>query len=72
MKAKKQGYGLETQTFRGASGRQYMVFKARNGGFHVFAEVEAKNAASDCGAKSGHTRERWKSLWRSNEAPVLS
>ena len=66
LKPKKAGYGLEVRTFEGDSGRSYMVFRTPNGSFHVFAEIEAKQAARDCGVRSGNTRQRWEQLWRSD------
>jgi hypothetical protein len=65
VKAKRSGYGLEMQTFKGASGRSYIVFKTREGGFHTFVETEAKDAARDCGGEQqGNTRQQWQSLWK--------
>ena len=60
---KKKGLGLEMRTFKGATGT-YLVFRAQNGSFHVFLEVEAKEAAVDCGATSGATtRQMWQEIW---------
>jgi hypothetical protein len=37
---------------------------AGDGKFHVFSEVEAKEAAIDCGFKGRqHTNTMWKTLW---------
>jgi len=64
VKAKKRGFGLEIRTFEDNSGCTYLVFRTRSGAFHVFQEVDAKNAAKDCGAKAdGSTRQRWQRLW---------
>jgi predicted RNase H-like nuclease len=55
---------LETRTFSGASGITYLVFRTAGGSFHVFTEVEAKEAARDCGARvEANTREMWKQVW---------
>ncbi len=61
--SKRSGLGLSFKTFIGASGKSYLVFQTPKGAYHVFAETEAKEAARDCGAKSGNTREQWKSIW---------
>lgn len=60
---KPKGRGLEMRTFTGSSGKTYLVLKTLDGGFHVFAEVEAKEAANDCGAARGSTRQEWGQLW---------
>jgi len=62
-KAKRDGLGLEFKTFKGQSGKSYLVFRTLKGSYHVFVETEAKEAARDCGAGSGTSREQWKSLW---------
>jgi hypothetical protein len=60
---KKSGVGLDMRTFRGQEGR-YLVFRTPAGSFHVFKEVEAKEAARNCGAKvEANTREMWKQVW---------
>lgn len=57
------------RTFDGESGQTYLVFKTPKGQkgedrFHVFTEVEAKQAARDCGADvEAHTNEMWKQVW---------
>ncbi|HTC95709.1 MAG TPA: hypothetical protein VK699_19865 [Terriglobales bacterium] len=64
IKAKRKGFELEARTFQGKkSGLNYLVFKTLNGGFHVFVETQAKDAAEDCGAERIHTRRDWNSLW---------
>ncbi len=64
LTGKRAGFGLEAKTFSGESGTTYIVFRSAEGSFHVFAEVEAKEAARDCGAAIGHnTRSEWKSIW---------
>jgi hypothetical protein len=63
-KPKRKGYGLETKTFRGRSGKSYVVHRTYNGAYHVFLEVESKKAAVDCGAPSkGPTRSQWAAIW---------
>ena len=64
LTGKRAGLGLEAKTFKGNSGTTYIVFRSADGSFHAFAEVEAKEAARDCGAVEGHnTRSEWKSIW---------
>lgn len=50
--------------------QSYLVYHLSDGSFHVFTEVEAKQAAKNCGAvKEGdpegdlHTRQFWQMLW---------
>ncbi len=65
-KPKRRGYALETKTFTGQEGRSYIVHRTRDGSFHVFMEVDAKQAAEDCGGpRRGNTRSRWETLWKS-------
>jgi hypothetical protein len=60
---KRQGVGLEMKTFKG-KGQNYLVFRTPKGAYHVFLEVEAKQAARDCGAsKEKNTVQMWKDLW---------
>lgn len=61
--AKRQGLGLEAKTVAGKSGDTYLVFRATNGSYHVFVEIEAKKAARDCGGKGKNTRAMWKDVW---------
>jgi hypothetical protein len=64
-KGKRLGLGLEVKTMRGSSGRPYLVFRTQDGNFHVFREVNAKKAASDCGAALEAGAQRmWKSIWK--------
>ena len=64
VKQKKRGFGLEMKTFSGKDGNAYLVFRTSGGSFHVFMEVEAKEAAGQCGAKAeANTRRMWASLW---------
>ncbi|HWA90493.1 MAG TPA: hypothetical protein VG889_10685 [Rhizomicrobium sp.] len=67
--AKRSGLELQFKTFKGRSGKSYLVFRTLKGGYHVFAEMEAKTAAQDCGAASGNTREQWKKLWSRDASP---
>ena len=64
IKAKKRGLGLDMRSFSGKNSSSYLVFRTSSGAFHVFQEVEAKDAARQCGARDeGNTREMWKKLW---------
>jgi hypothetical protein len=64
VKPKKQGFGLEMRTFKANTGESYLVFRTKSNGYHVFLEVEAKQASSECGAiKEGNTRQMWGELW---------
>jgi hypothetical protein len=59
---------FETLRFTGRSGNNYLVFRTAPGSFHVFAEVEAKEAARDCGSlHGGNTRAQWKQIWEQAE-----
>jgi len=68
--AKRSGTEIGMRTFGGKSGKSYLVFRERDSiVFHVFTEVEAKEAAQDCGADTskGTTASNWTELWdRSN------
>jgi hypothetical protein len=65
VKGKRQGLGLEMRSFRGKNGEAYLVFRTANGSFHVFTEVEAKEAARECGSRvKGNTRQMWAKLWK--------
>ncbi len=67
LKDKREGTALAFKTFIGG-GNRYLVFRSLEGSFHVFAEVEAKQAARDCGAaESANTRHMWESLWARDE-----
>ena len=64
LKDKREGMALAFKTFIATDGTRYLVFKSLEGSFHVFAEVEAKQAARDCGsAELANTRQMWESLW---------
>jgi hypothetical protein len=62
-RAKRAGLGLDFRTFKGESGKLYLVFQTTKGSFHVLTEVEAKQAAHDCGSKIDDTRAAWNELW---------
>lgn len=65
VKTKRRGFGLEMKTFKGRSGSSYLVFRTGAGSFHVFQEVEAKQAVRNCGAKrEGTTRQMWERVWK--------
>ena len=64
IKPKKQGLGLEMKTFKGQNGESYLVYRTKGGGYHAFLEVEAKQAARECGSlKEGNTRQMWSDIW---------
>jgi hypothetical protein len=64
LTTKREGTGLEIRTRTGRSGCTYVILRTGKGSYHVFAEVEAKEAAIDCGTPSdGDTRSQWKALW---------
>jgi hypothetical protein len=59
---------FDVRTYHGRDGTTYLVFKSpgTRGYFHVFAEVEAKQAALNCGGrlpKDAHTQAHWRALW---------
>src|SRR5437660_12854494 len=57
---KRRGLGLEMRSFAGRHGNSYLVFRTSGGSFHVFVEVEAKEAARQCGATNeANTRQMW-------------
>jgi hypothetical protein len=55
------------KVFEGADGVTDLVFRTAPGSYHVFAEVEAKQAARECGVSdadgSRHTNDMWTNLW---------
>jgi hypothetical protein len=64
VKPKKKGRRLEMRMFAGRDGRSRLVFRTRNGVFHVFMEVEAKEAARKWGAtREGNSRQMQQSVW---------
>lgn len=57
-------HALGIRVYKGESGTDYRVFRNHHGEFHVFAEVQAKEAAQDCGTRSeGTTQQQWEDLW---------
>ncbi len=63
-KPKRRDTALEIRTFAGKDGLSYLVFRTTGGSFHTFVEVEAKEAARQCGVPpKGNTRRMWKSIW---------
>ena len=64
LKDKREETQLAFKTFLGSDGTRYLVFRSLDGSFHVFTEVEAKQAARECGAAElANTRQMWESLW---------
>ena len=64
-KPKRRGFNLDLKSFPGRDGRSYLVLRTTGGSYHAFLEVEAKQAARDCGAiVEKNTREMWKSIWQ--------
>ncbi len=55
LKPKKSGYGLEFKAFEGEKST-YIVFRTPDGAFHVFSEIEATQAARDCGFLGRHPK----------------
>jgi hypothetical protein len=65
-KAKKSGHGLQLRTFTGRDGATYLVFQTPQGGFNVFVETDAKEAAMKSGSvlsRTKNTRQHWQSVW---------
>ena len=64
LKDKREGTVLAFKTFLGSDGTGCLVFRSLDGSFHVFTEVEAKQAAWECGvAELANTRQMWETLW---------
>ena len=64
LKEKRGGTELAFKIFLGSDGTRHLVFRSLDGSFHVFTEVEAKQAARECGAAElANTRQMWESLW---------
>jgi len=63
LKRKRSNVAVEMKTFNGKQDT-YLVMKI-DGAYHVFVEVEAKEAARDCDPtfKKGNTRRIWAKLW---------
>jgi hypothetical protein len=69
---KRTGFGLEVKTIQGTKGT-YLFFLTKDGSYHTFLEVSAKDAARDCNAKENtsdgrpkNTRAMCKELWERN------
>lgn len=64
---KKDGFSLAMKTFQSNDGKNtFLVLKESGGAYHAFVEVEAKEAALNCGSKLNRdeiTRKHWDSLW---------
>lgn len=45
---------LGLKVFTGRDGNRYLIFRTLEGSFHTFVEVEAKQAARECGAEEGN------------------
>jgi hypothetical protein len=64
-KLKRRGLNLEVRSFVGKDRRNYIVFRSTGGSYHAFVEIEAKQAARECGAATEkNTRAMWGSVWR--------
>ena len=67
VRFKRSGVGLEMKVFAGSGKRRFLVLRTPRGAFHVFAEVDAKDAAVVCGSrldrKTATTRQMWQELW---------
>ena len=67
FKTKKEPYRVQIKTFKGGKGN-YLVMTAGDGKYHVFVEVEAKEAATDCGCKldprKSNPTKMWNELWK--------
>ena len=67
-KQKRQGPGLEMKNFTGDEDQNYLVFRTPKGAYHVFLEVDAKEAAEHCGIpRIGNTRQMWSYRWNDTE-----
>lgn len=64
LKDKREGTELAFKAILGSDGTRYRVFRSLGGSFHVFTEVEAKQAARQCGAAElANPQQMWESLW---------
>jgi len=64
IELKRRGFGLAMKTFQDREGHCYIVFRSSNGSFHVFAEVNAKDAGEKITGRRENTRIMWGKLWR--------
>lgn len=69
---KRCGVKLQIKTIQGESGT-YIFMKTTGGSYHTFLEVEAKQAARDCGANEKrygndmkNTRQMCREVWDKN------
>jgi hypothetical protein len=64
--AKRAGEAIEMKLLS-TDAETFLVFRyplpGKKHSYHVFVEVEAKEAADRLGAKKGTTHERWDKLW---------
>jgi hypothetical protein len=68
-KGKRSGVALEMKLFRPKKARPYLVFRTSSGEFHVFQEVEAKDAARIYDPTSkGHTNTMWQKIWNKDKS----
>ena len=71
LNRKPKGSGLPVRTFEGKYGDTYIVFGTLPGGpVHVFVEVEAKQAAIECGATNDTTKtphQLWNEAWKKDK-----
>jgi hypothetical protein len=67
FKKKRKLFGIQFKTFRGKQGDDYLVLTAGDFKYHVYAEVDAKQAARDCGCKldqrHNDTAAMWNDIW---------
>lgn len=66
FKQKRSDFAVEMKTIKGKEST-YLVMKFKRS-YHVFTEVEAKEAARDCDNKftRGNVRDMWDELWVKN------
>jgi hypothetical protein len=65
--AKRRGLGIGIATVSNLTRDEtYLVPKALDGNYHAFVEVEAKEAARDCGGKGTNTRRVWESALKAH------
>jgi hypothetical protein len=67
MHPKRRGFELQSRTFITPDNRVILVFKTRDGSYHTFVEMAAKDAAKKLSPKaSGSTRSIWDKIWDSD------
>jgi hypothetical protein len=67
LTVKRSDVRVEIKTFSGKK-CNYLVITAGDGKFHVFAEVQAKEAAIDCGCKLNPRSNNPTTMWREMES----